>query len=263
MRTISLFGCVLLMCMTGVATAGTAATQAAQPQEQLVKDIPLQSFFHTSHPLQVKIYQVTHPAFRVGVSLYPIRVCFVHPAVPQEGTTDCTRLGAPGEEFQEFVSAELRMLPGAAGKPDQPALVIHAIANLGPSGPDAVHGLFVWTRDGNDDVNQTFTYSAGLTGEQEFVEKGPLRGAFVAVSQVGAGGETSALSPSHYQMTVYEPFSLGYVKVLTVRSKKRYVGDQTGDGLQGTAAIAKLMPEIVGALRAVYPRGVYASAVQW
>jgi hypothetical protein len=64
-------------------------------------------------------------------------------------------------------------------------------------------------------------------------------------------------------MTIYEPFSLGYVKVLTVRSKKRYVSDQTGDGLQGTAAITALMPELVGTLKAVYPRGVYTSAVQW
>ena len=261
MRTISLLGFMLMMFITGAPTAGAATTQAAQPKEQLVKDISLQHFFHTSHPLRVKIYQVAHPVFRVGVSIYPIRVCFVQPPVPQESSTVCHRLGTPGEEYQEFVSAELRMLPGAAGKPDQPSLVIHAIANAGPSGPDEVHGLFVWTRV--DSAYPTFTYSLGLTGEQEFVEKGPLRGAFVAVEQVGASGETTALSPNHYQMTVYEPFSLGYIKVLTVRSKKRYVSDQTGDGLQGTAAITKLMPEIVGALKAVYPRGVYASAVQW
>jgi hypothetical protein len=247
--------------MTGAATAGSAKAQAVQPKEQLVKDIPLQNFFHTSHPLRVKIYQVAHPAFRVGVSIYPLRVCFVQPPVPQEASIECTRLGTPGNEYQQLVSAELRMLPGAPGKPDRPSLVIQAIANTGPSGPDAAHGLFVWTRV--DSAYPTFTYSLGLTGEQEFVENGPLRGAFVAVTQVGGGGETSALSPSHYQMTIYEPFSLGYVKVLTVRSKKRYVSDQTGDGLQGTAAITALMPELVGTLKAVYPRGVYTSAVQW
>lgn len=263
MRTSSLLGWILMLCIAGTVFASAAAVPPAQPAEQLVKNISLQSFFHTLDTWHAKIYQVVHPVvgWDGGVSVPAIRVCFVRPPLPKEASTLCAPLRVAGWSYQKLRSVNLRMLPGPDGKGDRPSLVMRATAITGPSGPDVLHGLFVYTYVAGE-FQLTFDSEVDLTGEQEFEEAGPLQGAFVVVRQVSEGDEQTQISPRHYRMTVYVPARFGYVKVLSILSKQRYPSDESGDGMQGNEAITALTPEIVNALRAVYPNGVYASAVQ-
>ncbi len=263
MRTMSPLGGLLMICLASAAVASAVATTAAQPTERLVKDVPLQPFFHSSHAWQLKVYQVVDPVigWDGGVSVPPIRVCFVQPPIPKEASTICAPLSVEGWSYQKLDSVRLRMLPGSDGKVDRPSLVIRATARTGRAGEDQLHGVFVWTHFAGA-FGLTFDSAVGTSGEQEFVEKGPLSGAFVTVNQVSEGDEPTKVAPRHYQMTVYEPVSFGYIKVLSILSEKRYPSDELGDGIQGVSAIMLLTPNTVRALKAVYPDGVYTSAVQ-
>ncbi len=102
---------------------------------------------------------------------------------------------------------------------------------------------------------QTFKSVISQAGDQKFVSEGPLAGAFVSIDQVYEG-EANMESPMRYQMNIYEPAPLGYVKVLSMLSENRYPSNHTRDGLSD--AIATLMPAMSRALRAVYPDGVSA-----
>ena len=83
--------------------------------------------------------------------------------------------------------------------------------------------------------------------------RGPLAGAFVQVDQVYEGNEANMQLPVHYEMTIYKPTPLGYVKVLSMLSEKRYPSNHTRDGLPD--AITTLTPTMSRALKAVYPNG--------
>lgn len=246
-----------LVCYVGAAASATAVA----PKGRLVKDIQIQAFFHTAHPWQLKIYQPDGQDAEFGKR--PVRVCFV-PA-PLDGRnlhTDCTALfGAASlsdgrmSPLQTLDSAKLEMLPGGAGRTGQAALVIRA--TFAGGGPGQLEGVYVWTDTSSDhqgSFTRTFSSVISQAGEQKFVTRGPLAGAFVAVDQVYEGDEANMESPVRYRMTIYEPVPLGYMKVLSMLSEKRYPSNHTGDGLPDP--IATLTPIMSQALKAVYPEGV-------
>lgn len=258
MRAIRLIGMLALMCMAGTTVAGT--TEA--PKGRLVKAIELQAFFQTSQPWQVKIYEPTGPNAEFGHQ--PVRVCFMKQQGAASTHADCTALfgGAALPDgtvlpLQTFDSAELELLPSPEGGPGRPCLVVRATFSGG--GPGLLKGLFVWSDTSHahqGQFTQTFKSVVTQAGEQKFVRKGPLAGAFVELEQVYEGDEANMESPARYQMTIYEPAPLGYMKVLSVLSEKRYPSNHTRDGLAD--AIATLTPAMSRALKAVYPHGVSA-----
>lgn len=258
MRTIFSIGALALACFAGAA----ASTTPQAPREHLVKRIELQAFFHLSHPGQVNIYQPAGQDEEPGNR--PVRVCFVKQQDAPSPHTNCTALygGASLPDgrvlpLQTLDSADLEMLPSPDGGPGRPSLVI--CATFAGGGPGELKGLYVWTDTSTSHQGwfmQTFKSVISQAGDQKFVEKGPLAGAFVAIDQVYEGDEANMESPVRYQMAIYEPAPLGYVKVLSMLSEKRYPSNHTRDGLSD--AIATLMPAMSRALKAVYPDGVSA-----
>ena len=258
MRTIRLIAVLAQVCLAGKAVSGS--TEA--PKERLVKAIELQAFFHTPRPRQVKIYEPAGQSAEFGH--LPVRVCFMKQQSTAGSHADCMALfgGASLPDgtvlpLQTFDSADLEVLPSPDGGPGRPSLVVRATFSGG--GPGLLNGLFVWTDTSHDHqgwFTQTFKSVVSQAGEQKFVRKGPLAGAFVELDQVYEGDEANMESPVRYQMAIYEPVSLGYVEVLSVLSKKRYPSNHTRDGLPN--AIATLTPAMSRALKAVYPQGVSA-----
>lgn len=252
MKSGSLIVALVLLSLSGMA----AVAEAKPPDERLVKDIPLQTFFHASHPWQVKIYQPDGKDADIGNQ--PVRVCLVGSLGNPEPYDVCTSLygGAPvdGRAFpmQSLSDASLQMLSGPDGT-QRPALVVKATFSGGGSG--WLQGVYVWDYDSRLGIfRKAFESVATGAGQQEFVKQGPLAGAFVHVDQVYAGDEANMMSPVRYRMTIYEPIPLGYEQVLSLLSEKRYPSNHTGDGLPD--AIATLTPIMSRALKAVYPDGV-------
>ncbi|MGY3039836.1 hypothetical protein ACVWWQ_001459 [Rhodanobacter sp. TND4EL1] len=258
MRTIRLVGVLALLCLAGAAVSGT--TEA--PKERLVKSIELQAFFHTAHPWQARIYEPAGQSAEFGHR--PMRACFVKQQGAVGTHAECMALFSDAAlpdgtvlPLQNFDSADLEVLPSPDGGPGRPSLVVRASFSGG--GPGRLNGLFVWTdtsRDHQGQFTQTFKSVVSQAGEQKFVRKGPLAGAFVEFEQVYEGDEANMESPVRYQMAIYEPAPLGYVKVLSVLSEKRYPSNHTRDGLPN--AIATLTPAMSRVLKAVYPQGVSA-----
>ncbi|MBS0381136.1 MAG: hypothetical protein JSR56_01775 [Proteobacteria bacterium] len=254
MKIGSLVNALALLCVAGTAVAATA-----QPaNERLVKDIPLQSFFQASHPWQAKIYQPGGKYADIGNQ--PVRVCLVGILGNPKPYTVCTALfgGTPvdGRAFpmQSFRDASLQLLPGPDGR-QRPALVVRATFSGGGSG--WLQGVYVWNYDSRLGIFQkTFVSVAGGGGQQEFVNHGPLKGAFVRVDQVYEGDEPNMATPTRYEMNVYEPAPMGYVRVLSLLTKKRYPNYRTERNLPDP--IATLTPIMSRALKAVYPGGVAA-----
>lgn len=77
MRAILFFGGMLTIWAAGTISANAGAEQRAPPTSRLVREIPLQSFFHTAHAWQLEVYQAPGPAIRADsdVSALPVRVC--------------------------------------------------------------------------------------------------------------------------------------------------------------------------------------------
>lgn len=233
-----------------------ASAVAAAPAERLAKDIQLQAFFHATHPWQVKIYQPAKPDADTGNE--PVRVCLIGELGNPRPYTVCTKLSGgasvDGSPFpmQSFRGASLEMLSGPDGT-QRPALIVRATFSGGGSG--WLQGVYVWDYERGLGVFQkAFQSVATGAGQQEFVKKGPLAGAFVRVDQVYEGDETNMMSPVRYRMTVYEPVPLGYEEVLSLLSEKHYPSNHTDDGLPD--AISTLTPIMSRALKAIYPRGV-------
>lgn len=256
MRITALIVGLALAFSTGIALCATAGA----PKGHLLKDIELQSFFHTPDRWQVKIYEPAgqNAEFRNQ----PVRVCFVKEQDINDPASACAALfgGAAqpdgtGLPLQTLDSAYLQMLPAPDGGPGRPSLVVRA--TFAGGGPGELKGLYVWTDSAANhggSFDQTFSSVISQAGDQQFVHKGLLAGAFVSIDQVHEGNEPDMESPVRYQMTVYEPAPLGYVKVLSMLSKKRYPSNHTRDGL--SHAIDTLTPALSRALKAVYPEGV-------
>lgn len=243
-----------LLSLSGVA----AVVEAKPPDEHLVKDIPLQAFFHASHPWQAKIYQSNGKDADTGN--LPVRVCLVGSLGNPKPYDACTSLyggaSVDGRAFpmQSFRDASLRILSGPDGT-QRPALVVRATFSGGGSG--WLQGVYVWNYDSRLGIFQkTFVSVAGGGGQQEFVTKGSLAGAFVRVDQVYEGDEPNMAAPTRYEMTIYEPAPMGYVKVLSVLTAERYPNYRTERNLPDP--IATLTPIMSRALKAVYPEGVAA-----
>lgn len=255
MKIGSLVCALALLCMTGVAVAATVEPTTGY---RLVKNIPLQAFFHASHPWQAKIYQPNGGDAEFGDQ--PVRLCLVGPLGGPKPYTVCKDLygGLPVDgralPMQSLRDASLRMLSGPAGT-KRPALVIRATFSGGGSG--WLQGVYVWTYDSRLGIFQkTFESVAGGGGQQEFVTKGPLAGAFVQVEPIYEGDEPNMASPTRYAMDIYEPAPMGYVKVLSTLTEKRYPNYRTERNLPD--AIATLTPIMSRALKAVYPGGISA-----
>lgn len=259
MKTGAAFGVLVLMCFTAAATCKTVTA----PTERLVEDVSLQALFHTAQPWQLKIYQPISPEGPFGTR--PVRVCFVGPSGARDLKNACTALfgGTPSAEdgrsvpVQTLDSAKLEMLPGANGAASRPAVVIRATFAGGGAGE--LKDVYVWSDTSLDHAGsftQTFKSEVSQAGDQRFVTHGPLAGTFVEVEQVYEGNESNMEVPVHYAMTVYRPAPLGYVKVLSILSEKRYPSNHTRDGLRD--AIKVLTPIISRALKAVYPQGMSA-----
>lgn len=232
---------------------------------QLVKEIALQSFFHTAKPFDVAIYYRDEP-IGTPADWYPVEVCIFGQGEPRL-SRGCQPL-VDGESLpwglvypmQKFDGATLEMLPGAPGTPTRPSLVVRASYLSGLAGE--LHGVYVWNdtpRLEHDSRNfdsffLTFKSVVSEAGQQEFVMKGPLAGAFVSVDQISEGNEPDAESPRHYQINVFRPVPFGYVKVLSMLSTKRYPSNHTEQGLHDPISV--LTPEISRALKSVYPNGV-------
>ncbi|WP_158755932.1 hypothetical protein [Dyella sp. S184] len=256
MKTIPLIGVLAMVCYASSALSGTGM----EAQERLVKDMPLQPFFHSHHPWQLKIYQPIGQDAEMGDN--PVRVCFVGPMDAKAPEVQCNALvggsfpkGQP-VPLQTLDSVDLEMLPSSNDPAGRPSIVVRA--TFWGGGPGLLKGLFVWADTSTDhrqgQFMQTFKSDITQAGEQRFLKQGPLAGAFVAVDQVYEGNEPNMASPVRYDMRIYEPAPLGYVEVLSTLSKKRYPSNHTGDGLPD--AIGTLTSEMSGALKAVYPTGV-------
>jgi len=254
MKKVLLVAALSLSCFAGAVLSAIPKA----PKERLVKAIDLQPFFHTAHPWQVKIYQPVGENAEFGNR--PVRVCFVKQGA--KPYTDCTALfgGVPQSDgrvlpLQTLDRADMEMLPSLDGGPGRPSLVVRATFAGGGAGE--LKGLYVWTDISSAHQGlfaQTFQSVISQAGDQRFLKKGPLAGAFVAIDQVHEGNEANMESPVRYQMSIYEPAPLGYVKVLSMLSEHRYPSNHTRDGL--TDAIATLTPAMSRALKAVYPDGV-------
>ncbi|MGH8184803.1 MAG: hypothetical protein ACREPH_14200 [Rhodanobacteraceae bacterium] len=254
MRIGSLLSALVLQGICGAAVAAAAGS----PKDHLVKDISLQTFFHATHPWQAKIYQLGGKDADMGNQ--PVRVCLVGSMGNPKPYIACKALygGAPvdGRAFpmQSFRDASLQTLSGPDGT-QRPALVVRATFSGGGSG--WLQGIYVWNYDRRLGIfEETFESVAPGGGEQEFVKKGPLTGAFVQVEPVYEGDEPNMASPTRYAMDVYYPTSLGYVRVLSILSSKRYPNYRTEQNLSDP--IATLTPIMSRALKAVYPGGVSA-----
>lgn len=256
MRINSFIVGVALACSAGAALCATAEV----PKGRLIKDVDLQTFFHTPVRWQMKIYQPAGQDAEFGKQ--PVRVCFVKEQDLNNPASACAALfgGASLPDgttlpLQTLNSAVLQMLPTPGGGPDRPSVVVRA--TFAGGGPGELKGLFVWTdtaaNHGGSFV-KTFSSVISQAGDQRFVYKGPLAGTFVSIDQVHEGDEPDMESPVRYQMAIYEPAPLGYVKVLSMLSKKRYPSNHTRDGLSN--AIDTLTPALNRALKALYPEGV-------
>jgi hypothetical protein len=250
----------LLKALGALIALGTAfGCLADAPSDVLVKDIQLQSFFHTRQPWEVKIYQPTGEDADTGNN--PARACFVGPnhapdCIPLLGSDPMPEAGPASYPLQTLARAELKMLPTSPSSPKRPALVIEATFSGGGSG--ILRTMFVWTDLGPSQKNDVFTLSfrstIGNAGQQEFVSSGLLAGYFVMVDQTSMGDEANEETPKHYVMNVYAPATLGYTQVLSILSKDRYPSNHTGDGLPD--ALQVLTPEIARALNGAYPNGM-------
>lgn len=225
------------------------------PAEKLVQDLPLQGYFHTARAWRLKIYAGTG-GFDLGRSgeAPPVRICFESSTSPHDTPSTCWS-GA----FQRLDSVRLSPVPGPDGRVGRRMVVIRLTGQVGPTIHGTTHGLVAWEHDRPLGFDLAVKSTVSFAGVQKFVTTGPLAGAFVSVDEVGEGDEPTAASPRHYRMSVYEPVRFGYLKVLGVISKHRYPSPL----LEGIPhPIATLTPEIASDLDAVYPRGVYAHAVQ-
>ena len=252
MRIGSLVSALALLCVAGAAVAA----RAAPTNDSLVKDISLQSFFHASHPWQVKIYQPDGKDADFGNQ--PVRVCLVGSLGNPRPYTVCKALyggatvGGRAFPLQTFRDASLQMLSGPDGT-QRPALVVRATFSGGGSG--WLQGVYVWTYDRRLGIFQrTFGSVVPGGGQQKFVTKGPLAGAFVRVEPVYEGDEPNMASPTRYEMTIYEPAPMGYLKVLSLLTQKRYPNYRSERNLPDP--IATLTPIMSRALKAVYPAGI-------
>lgn len=259
MKSVAIIAAIGVVC----ACAAVGSAIAAEPQQRLVKTLALQSFFHTAHPWEVRIYQ---PVWGDAALLkYPVRVCFSGPPSPHgpQVPTNCTPLYAPTYvrsvtyPCQIFESAKLEILPGAGGSGVRPSLVVRANYSSGTAG--ALHGVFVWTFQKWDKPTKTsegwfdksFETDTSERGQQKFIKTGPLASAFVSADQVFQSGTLE--SPMRFSINVYEPAQYGYLKVLSFVSTKRYPSNHTDRGT--TDPITLLAPEIARALKAVCPTG--------
>ncbi|HEX7326786.1 MAG TPA: hypothetical protein VF292_15770 [Rhodanobacteraceae bacterium] len=249
--------------------AGTAlATAPTLPKDQVVKTMALQAFFHAPLAWKLTVYQ---PVPKYGLpSRHPVRACFTRPPTDGgESYTSCSNLYAPGyvQGFgrypcQRFDRATLEMLPGLRGVASRPSLVIRAHYASGSIG--RLDCLFVWTFDAPRKkhpgqvgwFSKAFESDTDQTGQQEFIEKGPLAGTFVSVDQLWqlSPAEPNIESPMRFSIEVDAPNTYGYMKVLAFMTRKRYPNRISNRGTPNP--IATLTPEIAHALRAIYPNGV-------
>lgn len=255
MRTTLVLLAMLTACTVGAIAEAVAQAPPTKSVEQLVKDIPLQSYFHTLHARRLRIYeQPDGLSIASNGEARPVRVCIVSPTAPNAAPPSCWS-GA----FQRLDSVRLRLVPGPNGRANRPLVVIRLTGQIGPAVHGTTHGLVAWKHDRIIGFYIAIKSTVSYSGDQEFVTTGPLAGAFIKVDEVSEGNEPTAAAPQHYQMSVYEPVRFGYLKVLSVLSKNRYPSPLL-DAIPHP--IAALTPEIVSDLNAVYPRGVYARAVQ-
>ncbi|MEO8777568.1 MAG: hypothetical protein ABI389_02745 [Rhodanobacter sp.] len=265
MKTVSI---VVAFALLGVAAAALCAPPSPT-EDRLVKTMALQAFFHAPHPWQLAIYEPRGDDFLVG---RPVRACFTGPQLNHPGAgTHCSELyengsvqGVPRYPCQRFQSAKLEMLPGPSGTPPRPSLVVRARYVSGTNGE--LRCTFVWNFDNPSTRKKTFPNNPGYfirmfqsdtnqTGQQEFMKRGPLAGAFIRVGQVWQPGpaESSLESPMRFEIDVYEPAKFGYLKVLSFLSKDRYASNNSDRGTPDPISV--LTPEIERALKAVYPDG--------
>lgn len=249
----------LIVALVLLGLAGTVnGAEAEPPHGRLVGDFPLQAFFHASHPWQAKIYQPDGKDADTGNR--PVRVCLVGLLGNSKPYAVCKALygGVPVDgralPMQSFRDASLRMVVGPGGT-RRPVLVVRATFSGGGSG--WLQGVYVWNYDSRLGIFQrSFKSVVGGGGQQEFIDHGPLTGAFVKVDPVYEGDEPNMASPTRYEMTVYEPAAVGYIKVLSLLTAKRYPNYRTEKNLPDP--IATLTPVMSRALKAVYPAGVTA-----
>ena len=129
-----------------------------------------------------------------------------------------------------------------------------------------LHCIFVWNFNNSSNwqtkfpnnpgfFTRVFQSDANQTGQQEFMKRGPLAGAFIRVGQFWQPGpaESSLESPMRFEIDVYEPAKFGYTKVLSFLSKDRYASNNSDRGAPDPISV--LTPEIGRALKAVYPDG--------
>lgn len=230
------------------------AAHSTQPTERLIKDIPLQSFFHSARPWRLKIYERTSAPSDIPDGARLMQVCFSLSPTVDQSSPQCHAYKAYESDI-----ATLSMLRGPDGKADRPAVVIRNTWSLGGGTIWSLRKeLTVWTHPVRDSQFWLVFHSIMEYYDiQEYLSSGPLAGSFVEMGQVDEGDEPNMAAPRHYSITVYEPSKIGYIEVINFLSKKRYprpwpVKDP----------VVSLTPEIVRALKAVYPNGVYASAVQ-
>lgn len=258
MRTTLVHLAMLTACAVGAIAEAAAQAPPTQPVEKLVKDIPLQGYFHTLHAWRLKIYEEPNgPSITSNGEALPVRVCFVFPPSPNESPPSCWS-GA----FQKLDSVRLRLAPGPNGRVDRPLVVIRLTGQIGPTIHGTTHGIVAWEHDRIVGFNIAIKSIVSFSGDQKFVTKGPLAGSFINVDECGEGNERTLSSPQHYRMSVYKPVRFGYLKVLSVLSKNRYPSPLRDAIPNPINPIATLTPEIVSDMNAVYPRGVYARAVQ-
>lgn len=266
MKTVSI---VVAFVLLGVAAAALPATPGPA-KDRLVKTMALQAFFHAPHPWQLAIYEPIGDDFLV---MQPVRACFTGPQLNNPGPgTHCSELyengsvqGVPQYPCQRFQSAKLEMLPGQSGTPPRPSLVIRARYVSGTNGE--LRCIFVWNFDNPSKWKTKFPNNPGFftrvfqsdtnqTGQQEFMKRGPLAGAFIRVGQFWQPGpaEPSLESPMRFEIDVYEPARFGYTKVLSFLSKNRYASNNSDRGTPDPISV--LTAEIERALKAVYPDGL-------
>jgi hypothetical protein len=236
-RTMAVIALALLCC-TGASIAQSVSASKLKP----IDGLQLQAFFHTPYSWQVKVYPPRESAS--GFTTSDIRVCFIGP------TTDCQTIAH--DAFSSLTSVKLEMLADPRRVTQRPTLVIRATHSAG-SANSTFNDIYVWafikyrgSKSGGSFI-QIFHYP-GFGGEQEFMKKGPLAGAFVSVWQ-----PFTPNLPVRYRIEVYEPAPDAYIQILSLLSAERYPSINWGG--EPADPISVLMPQIVKAMRAIYPGG--------
>ncbi|MHC1479425.1 hypothetical protein ACYJW8_04175 [Frateuria aurantia] len=231
--------------------------------ETMIRNLPLQSFFHSSQPWRIIAYQPSGQDASIGD--VPAHICFVNAQDHSAQGRVCKQLilsmGDIDSRYiplQTIDSVDLVHLPSAHLGKTQPAIVVRASFSGG--GPGMVHALLVWSTETWDAEHNHFQLSfqsqVSAAGAQAFVTQGPLAGDLIRVDQIYTGDEPDMAAPVRYTMDVYRPVTLGWQQILSIVSQQRWPNNHLG--LDSTDPIAALTPEITRALHGAYPDGLPA-----